>query len=63
MVVKLGILLYVGWCSIHSYIADNERKEWITESVRFAVQVPKDKKIYFLKHILVQVLHSVNNRI
>jgi hypothetical protein len=33
-------------------VADTERKEWTTYSVRSAVQAVKDKKMNFLKDIL-----------
>jgi hypothetical protein len=44
-------------------VADTERKDWIMDSMRSAVQAAKKKGMGFLKDLLVLVLHSISSRI
>jgi hypothetical protein len=44
-------------------VVDTNRKEWAIDSMSSAVQAVKDKKMGFLKDLLVPVLHSIRSQI
>jgi hypothetical protein len=44
-------------------VADIKLKKWSIDSMTSEVQAVKDKKMGFLKDLLVRVLHSISSRI
>jgi hypothetical protein len=44
-------------------VADAKRKEWSIDSTRSAVEAVKEKKMGFLKDLLVRELNSISSRI
>jgi hypothetical protein len=41
-------------------VADTAIKEWTTDPMRNVAQASKDKKMGFLKDLLVRVFHSIS---